>query len=162
MRSRFDIRKFNPILAFLMCFKTLSKMFPKRPTLVVSTSLSRGQVLEKVQTFTLIWSTKFSQKTKYLTAMAFGMKKNSICASKLVEIWARQSTYKGSSILCVLSSDQVSSSTTHHSCSHTLLYHTHLQIGSLGHSTSTSHGNHHPTPEGQLHNCICAHVGHPA
>lgn len=50
-------------------------------------------------------------------------------------------------------------STTHHSWSHILLYHTH-QIGSLGHSTSTSHGNHHPAPEEQHVDCICSHVGH--
>lgn len=29
MRSKFNIREFNPILAFLMCFKTLSKLFQK-------------------------------------------------------------------------------------------------------------------------------------
>lgn len=142
-----------------MCFKTLPKLFQNGLPLVVSTSLRRGQDLEKAQTFTLIWSTSL-RKIKQRIQQLWRWNGEIYFCGKLVEFGAGQSTYKGSCILCVLSSDQVSSSRRiDHSCSHTLLYHTH-QIGSLGHSTSGSHGDRHPTLEEQRHNCICPHTGH--
>lgn len=71
----------------------------------------------------------FAKKRDSNNYGVWNLKKNSICA-RLVKFGAVQSTYKGSSILCVLSSDQVSSSRLI-SHAHTLFCITHIRLDHL-------------------------------